>query len=92
MNNEPTLVSQVQTASIVNKTNTTRATDETPKNANIFMTYAVIDEGGESYLLGHRQMASKSVQHNRYTKTERLQNTDGIPVLVITHDAVRRPR
>ena len=75
MNKDRTLISQIQVASIANKTtnkDTTIQTDETPKNAEIFMTYAITDQDGEAYLLGLRQMASKSAQHTLDTLKETL--------------------
>ena len=72
MNNERTLVSQIQIANIADRPNTTLGTDETPKNADIFMTYTVTGQDGEAYLLSLRQMASKSAQHTLDTLKETL--------------------
>ncbi len=72
MNKDRILVSQIQLASIASNKDTTIQTDETPKHGNIYMTYAITDQEGESYLLGLRQMASKSAKDTLETLKETL--------------------
>ena len=81
MNKDRILISQVQVASIAAKTankDTTIQTDETPKNAEIYMTYAITDQDGEAYLLSLRQMASKSAKHTLDTLKETLNDITDI--------------
>ena len=74
MNKDRILVSQVQVASSsiaaksANK-DITIQTDETPTNAEIYMTYAITDQDGEAYLLSLREMPSKSAKHTLDTLT-----------------------
>ena len=76
MNNERILVSRIQVADYVNKQNTTLWTDETPKNADIFMTYTITDQDGDAYLLGLRQMASESAKHTLELKENDILHGD----------------
>ena len=60
MNYERLLISQNQMSELSTKSNLTLATDETPKQGDVYMTYTVTDAEGGNFVLGLREMVSKS--------------------------------
>ena len=62
MNDERLLLAQKQLGELATKKNLTLSTDETPKEGDIYMTYTITDEDDNSYVLGLREMISKSAE------------------------------
>eukprot|EP00057_Strongylocentrotus_purpuratus_P018906 XP_011673380.1 PREDICTED: uncharacterized protein LOC105442707 [Strongylocentrotus purpuratus] len=63
MNRERLLLAQKQLEELVKHDNLTIGTDETPKGGDIFMAYTMHDSEGSSYVLGMREMISKSAEN-----------------------------
>jgi hypothetical protein len=63
MNAQRLLVAQEQLKDLRSRKNTTISTDETPKAGNVYMTYTITDDNQQSFVLGLRQMVSKSAKH-----------------------------
>ena len=59
-NEERLLISQHQLGKLTQEKNLTLGTDETPKNGDIYMTYTINDDNENTYILGLREMVSKS--------------------------------
>ena len=62
MGKERLLFSQHQLTELTQKENLTLATDETPKCGDYYMAYTLSDDTGDSYVLGMRDIVSKSAE------------------------------